>query len=254
MTKIISITNHKGGVGKSTTAACIGTLLARYGKKTLLVDLDAQANLSKFFFSDQDFDNIESSIYESLVDETFKTPLPVLSVRPGLDLVPSSLSLAQIDLRLAGRYTREAILKRLLQPIASNYDYVLLDCPPSLGILVVNAMAAATDIYIVTTAETMPYKGIGIIEDTAEIVKQNINKELSISGIIITMWGNSKLFKVVEQSLREKYGDIVFRTKIRRAVAVPESQATSMGLIDYAPESTAAKDYISLTEEIIGRE
>lgn len=253
MTKIISITNHKGGVGKSTTTSCIGTLLARNGKKTLLVDLDAQANLSKFFFNDQDFDNIESSIYESLVDETFKTPLPILHVREGLDLVPSSLSLAQIDLRLAGRYTRETILRRLLQPIAEDYDYILLDCPPSLGILVVNAMVAATDIYIVTTAETMPYKGISIIEDTADLVR-NINKDLSLSGIIITMWGNSKLFKVVEQSLRTKYGDIVFKTKIRRAVAVPESQATNLGLMDYAPESTAAKDYISLTEEILGRE
>lgn len=253
MTKIISITNHKGGVGKSTTTSCIGTILARRGKRTLLVDLDAQANLSKFFFNDQDFDNIESSIYESLVDETFKTPLPVLNIREGLDLVPSSLSLAQIDLRLAGRYTRETILRRLLQPIAGNYDYILLDCPPSLGILVVNAMVAATDIYIVTTAETMPYKGISIIEDTADLVR-NINKELSLSGIIITMWGNSKLFKVVEQSLRTKYGDKVFKTKIRRAVAVPESQATNLGLMDYAPESTTAKDYISLTEEILGRE
>lgn len=251
MTKIISFANHKGGVGKSTTTATIGTILALKGKRVLLLDLDAQSNLTRYFINDLEFDGMELSIYDSF---TGGKDLPIRNIRENLDLVPSTLELATLERQLTTRISSETILKKLLRPVSSRYDYILLDCPPSLGTIVINALVASTDLYIVTTAETMAFKGLYIIEDLVATIQEELNPGLKITGLVLTMWSNSNLYKKVAETLEEDYKGIIFKTRIRKTVSVPESQATTLGLLEYAPEATATKDYLALAEEILERE
>lgn len=249
-TRIISLCNHKGGVGKSTTTATLGAILARKGKRVLLVDLDAQSNLTRYFLTDAEFNSLGISIYDSFMNGK---ELPVRNLRGGLDLVPSSLELAALERQLTTRLSCETILKKLLRSLVQSYDYILLDCPPSLGTIVINALVASTDLYIVTTAETMAFKGLYIIEDLADSIREELNPGLKVSGLVLTMWSNSNLYRKVASTLEEDYKGIIFSTKIRKTVAVPESQATNLGLLEYAPGATATRDYISLAEEILER-
>lgn len=251
MTKIISFTNHKGGVGKSTTASSLGQILALKGEKVLLVDMDAQANLTRYYFTDEEFDAMDKEFYSALVS-TNKNPLqiPVYNVRENLDIVPSSINLANVETEISGRTDQFTRLKKLLSPIVERYDYILIDCPPSLGSLVTNALTASTDVIIVTTAETMAFKGLYVLEDFIEAVREDLNQNLKLSGLVITMWNKSNLSKTIEKTLREDYKDIIFNTKIRKTISVPESQATNLGLIEYAPKATATEDYFSLAKEV----
>lgn len=248
MKKIISFCNHKGGVGKTTTTAAVGQALADKGQRVLLLDLDAQANLTSFFFSETE---IDSSVYDALRG-TLKE-LPILKVSDRLSLVPSSLELAMAETELSSRLARERIISNLLQPIADDYDYILIDCPPSLGILTTNALAAATDLYIPLTAEALPLQGLKMLEQIVNEVKRSINGQLSISGIIITRYNNRKLNKAVLDAIREQFGDKVFNTKIRENIAIAEAPLYGESIFKYAPDSNGAKDYSDLTDEILNR-
>ena len=247
MVKIIAVANHKGGVGKTTSVANIGAALARRGKRTLLIDLDAQQNLTFFFLKDEE--SIEVSVYDAL---TGNAALPVLQVRENLYLTPSSIDLARAELDLSGRIAREFILQKLLQPIAKDYDFILLDCPPSLGVVTYNALVACTDLYITLTAEALPYKGLTMLEEVVEELK-GLNSGLSISGVFITRYNNRSLNNMVVEQIRERYGSKVFSTKIRENIAVAEAPLEGLDIFAYAPESNGAKDYESLTEEILSR-
>lgn len=248
MKKIIAIANHKGGVGKTTTTAAVGQALADKGQNVLLVDLDAQANLTSFFFSDTE---IERSVYDALRGSLKE--LPIMKVSDRLSLVPSSLELAMAETELSSRLARERIISNLLQPIADSYDYILIDCPPSLGILTTNALAAATDLYIPLTAEALPLQGLKMLEQIVDEVKRSINGQLSISGIIITRYNNRKLNKAVLDAIRAQFGDKVFNTKIRENIAVAEAPLYGESIYQYAPDSNGAKDYNDLTDEILNR-
>lgn len=248
MKKIISFCNHKGGVGKTTTTAAVGQALADKGQRVLLLDLDAQANLTSFFFSETE---IDSSVYDALRG-TLKE-LPILKVSDRLSLVPSSLELAMAETELSSRLARERIISNLLQPIADDYDYILIDCPPSLGILTTNALAAATDLYIPLTAEALPLQGLKMLEQIVNEVKRSINGQLSISGIIITRYNNRKLNKAVLDAIRAQFGDKVFNTKIRENIAIAEAPLYGESIFKYAPDSNGAKDYSDLTDEILNR-
>ena len=248
MKKIISFCNHKGGVGKTTTTAAVGQALADKGQRVLLLDLDAQANLTSFFFSETE---IDSSVYDALRG-TLKE-LPILKVSDRLSLVPSSLELAMAETELSSRLARERIISNLLQPIADDYDYILIDCPPSLGILTTNALAAATDLYIPLTAEALPLQGLKMLEQIVNEVKRSINGQLSISGIIITRYNNRKLNKAVLDAIRTQFGDKVFNTKIRENIAIAEAPLYGESIFKYAPDSNGAKDYSDLTDEILNR-
>jgi len=246
MGKIIAIANHKGGVGKTTSVANIGAALARKGKRVLLLDLDAQQNLTFFFLKE---DEVETSIYDALRGEA---ALPIVNVKENLDLTPSSIDLARAELDLNAKIAREGILKKLLAGVADNYDYILLDCPPSLGTITYNALVAANDLYITLTAEALPYKGLTMLEEVVEEIK-SLNKELSISGVLITRYNNRNLNALVEEQIRERYGSKVFDTKIRENIAVAEAPLEGVDIFEYAPDSNGAKDYGSLSEEIISR-
>lgn len=247
MNRIIAVANHKGGVGKTTSVASIGAALAYKGRKVLLVDLDAQANLTGSFFQKEQ----ERTIYDSLKNGE---PLPVENIRKNLDIVCSSLDMAGVELELSSRMSREFILKDLLEPIQERYEYILLDCPPSLGIITLNAMVASTELYIPLTAETLPTKGLHKIMDILHMAQKRLNPSISHEGIIITRWENSNLSRTIEEKLRGTFGYVVFKTKIRKNISLAEAPLFGTDILTYAPGSNGAKDYESLTEEILQRE
>lgn len=246
--KVIAVANHKGGVGKTTSVACIGAGLARHGKRTLLIDLDAQQNLTFTLMGDKE---TESSVYDSL---TKGTPLPVVEIRENLDLVPSSLELARAETDLSSKLMREAQLKNRIEEVAGDYDYILLDCPPSLGIVTTNALVAATELYIPLTAEALPLKGLTMLDEVVEEIRQAINPRLELGGVFITRYNNRKLNKDVVDAISSRYGSKVFSTKIRENIALAEMPVTGMSIYEYDPNSNGATDYEALTEEILSRE
>ena len=178
--------------------------------------------------------------------------LPVRQIKEGFDLCPASLNLSGIDQELADDLERNFRLTDCLSK-TKEYDYILLDCPPSLGLLTVNALIAASEVYITLTAEGLPTMGLSKLSDMIKTIQRRLNPNLSLSGIIITMYKNRKLNKNVEESLRAKFGDIVFDTKIRENVALAEAPLSVSDIFVYAPDSNGAKDYSSLAEEVIKR-
>lgn len=246
MSKIIAFANHKGGVSKTTSVANIGAILSQSGKKVLLIDLDAQANLTDYFLKERP----EETVYNSLVDET---PLPIVQISKGLSLVPSSLEMVGLETKIADNIDRAELLQILLEPIREQYDYVLIDCPPSLGLVTLNALIAATDLYICVTAEAIPVRGLKMLTDALERVKKRKNPNIELSGIIITRWGGRKLNTIIEESLRKKFDKVVFTTKIRENISIAEAPTFYQDIVTYAPGSHGAEDYKALTKEILKR-
>ena len=247
MTRIIAIANHKGGVGKTTSAASIGSCLAGKGFKTLLIDLAGQANLTSYFFLEEDEDR--NSVFDTLVNDT---ALPIYSIKENLDMVPSSLEMAGAEVAMTNIVAREQLLNIALKPIKANYDYILIDCPPSIGIVTTNAFLAATEILVPMTPELLPLKGMSMLESFVESLRR-IKPELKINGVFITRFNNRKLNKVVETALKERYSDITYQTKIRENISVAESAGSGSSIFEYDTESNGAKDYAALTEEIIAK-
>lgn len=247
MTKIISVFNHKGGVGKSTSVSSIGAGLVEHGKKVLLIDLDPQSNLTTSFLQEEP----ERTIYEAFIDGK---NLPVVEISSLLHIVPSSLEHSATEIAISTKMQREAILKKLIAPIADNYDYILLDCPPSLGLISINALVASNEVYVPITAEILPTRGLRMLTDIIGQVQEGLNPDLYIGGIILTRWENSNLSRDIEASLRETFGDVVFKTKIRKNISIAEAPSTFQSILQYAPDSNGAKDYRALTKEIITKE
>lgn len=246
--KVIAIANHKGGVGKTTFTASVGASLAARGYRTLLVDLDAQANLTASLLMDDE--EAGRTIYNALSE---KKGLPVVKISERLHLTPSALELAGIELELSGAISREFILKDLLEPVASDYDFMLLDCPPSLGLIAVNAFVAASEVIIPLTAEALPFKGLTMIGDIVEMVKRRLNPSLEISGIVLNRWAGRKLNKVVEEALRDRFPGLVYNTRIRENISIAEAPLTKSDIYTYAPGSNGATDFQAVTEELLQR-
>lgn len=242
--RIIAIANHKGGVGKTTSVMNIGAALAQRGKRVLLVDLDAQANLTTSMLGEEP----QISIYNAIVNDE---ALPIHHIADNIHLVPSSLDMAGAELEISARMSREYLLKDLLEPVADNYDYVLLDCSPSLGIITLNALTACTDLFIPLTAEALPSKGLTKLLDIVDNVKKRLNRHIRLSGVIITRYERSKLSQMVEEMLRDKFGSVVFNTKIRKNIAIAEAPLYTQDVLTYAKDSNGAKDYQDLADEII---
>ena len=183
MRRIIAIANHKGGVGKTSSTASVGSILASKGYRTLLIDLDAQANLTSSFLKIEP----EETIYNALRGEM---ELPIKEITQHLSLVPSCLDMAGIELDISSRISREYILSKLLKPVAEEYDYILLDCPPSLGLVTINALVAAGELFIPLTAEALPSRGLAKLTNIVQMVRENLNEGLTLSGVIITVHFN----------------------------------------------------------------
>lgn len=246
--KVITIANHKGGVGKTTSAASVGCGLALKGKRVLLVDLDAQQNLSFTLTREED---PEASIYDALVKDE---PLPIVKVTENVDLVPSSLELARAEIDMATKIAREGILRSLLEEYADSYDFIIIDCPPSLGIVTTNALVASDKLYIPLTAEALPLKGLTMLDDVVREVRKRVNPNLELGAVFFTRYNNRKLNKEVVTMIENRYGDKVFKTKIRENIALAEMPLSGKSIFGYDRRSNGAKDYMALVEEILERE
>lgn len=250
MGKIIAIANHKGGVGKTTTSSSLGVALSMQGKKVLLIDLDSQRNLTSLFVRNKPTRTIFEAIKEG-------ESLPVVKVSDTLDITPSSKDLVVIEKLLTlqyggrGNISEFMILKGLLDPLRNSYDYTLIDCPPSLGDLAINAFTASDGVIISITPEAFSTNGLNDLLDAIQKVKNSLNKSLRLSGILITRYNRRKINKIVEESLRRNFGDIVFTTRIRDNVDISESPLYCKDIFSYSPDSIGAKDYMELANEVL---
>ena len=241
MQRIISIVNHKGGVGKTTSVVSLGVALSQLGRKVLLIDLDPQRNLSDSLSVPQS----GRTLYEALREGK---DLPRVEVKPGLFVCPSSIDLVSMDLELGGVKGRERILRGLLS--GTDYDYILLDCPPSLGLLTINALTASTEVIVPLTPEALPAKGLGTLLEIVRRTKEGLNPGLRLGGILITRYQRRKINRIVEETLRERFGDLVYKTKIRENVDISESPLQGTDIFSYSPRSIGAEDYRSLALEV----
>ena len=244
MGKIIAISNHKGGVGKTTSTLNIGAALQRMGKKVLLIDLDPQANLTQSL----GLMDHTPTIYEALRGEAQLDPIEVL---PGLDVVTSTLDLSGAEVELSSEPGKDYILKELLEPLRSRYNYILIDSPPSLGLLTMNALAAAQEVYIPLQAHYLALQGMSKLQEIVEKVRKRLNKGLRIGGVFVTQYDQRKVLnRNVAETIREHFPAETFRTAIRDNIALAEAPTQGVDVFRYAPKSTGAADYQALAKEI----
>ena len=244
---VISLLNHKGGVGKTTCAINIGAGMVELGKKVLLLDLDPQANLTLSL----GIPRHPNTIYEAIRGEA---PLVPYTVRDGLDIVISTLDLSGAEMELINEAGREQVLRELMEPIRDKYDYIFIDCPPSLGLLTLNALTTSDLVYIPLQTEFLALQGLTKIKQVIDKVKLRLNKDLRIGGVIATMYDSRKVLnREVVATILKYFGDMVFETMIRDNVALAEAPSKRMDIFAYSPQSPGAEDYIALCKEIIAR-
>lgn len=250
MAKVIAIVNQKGGVGKTTTAVNVGAGLAKAGKRVLLVDLDPQGSLTTSFAFNVSRD--DKTAYE-LLKGTRKAEEVIRSLPNGCDLIPGDLRLTGIE--SASETGRNQLLKQALEQITSKYDYILIDCSPSLGVLALNALAACAEVYIPLEPEYLALAGIARLMQTIKAAKARINPDIKVTGVLITKYDRrKKLTGAVEAKLQELFPESVFATRIRNNIALAEAPTEGKDVFAYAPRSNGAKDYQALTNEILEKE
>jgi len=250
LARIVAIANQKGGVGKSTTAINLGAYLAMEGKRVLVVDLDPQSNATSGIGVGQ-YSN-EQQIYDVLVNEVPLEEIIVNTSTEGLDLAPSSLRLAGAEVELVSLYSREGRLSKSLEPVKENYDIILVDCPPSLGLLTVNALAAADEVLIPIQCEYYALEGLVLLLRTIEKIRVYLNPELRIGGILLTMHdARTNISKQVMEEVRKQYPNETFITVIPRNVRLSEAPSYGQPISQYDPLSRGAQAYQSLAKEVI---
>lgn len=251
MTKIYALANQKGGVGKTTTAINLGAYLARAGQRVLIVDVDPQANATSSLGLDKQ--QIETSIYDVLIREIPFKRVILRSPDLGIFLVPSSPSLAGAEVELVGMLAREYRLQEALNPVANGYDYVLIDCPPSLGLLTVNGLTAARDgVIIPVQCEYLALEGLTQLYQTIELVRTRLNPNLKVRGMLMTMFdGRTNLAQQVVAEVRRHFGERTFHAVIPRSVRLSEAPSYGQPISTFAPQSAGAIAYDALAQEIL---
>jgi chromosome partitioning protein len=239
---------QKGGVGKTTTALSLGVALAKRGARVLLIDIDPQANLTQGLGVDPA--EVEYSIYEVLLNPEQGADFATLTTDAGVGLIPSTLDLAGAELELAGKVGRELLLREALTTTRAQYDYILLDPPPSLGLFTLNALAAADAVIVPLQTHAYAFKAMPKLESTIGMVRK-LNPSLAIGGIVCTLSDRrTNLSQVVEQQIRQKYGDLVFKTVIPTNTKLAEAPVAGEPIATYAPDSAGARAYAALAEEV----
>lgn len=251
-TKILAIINQKGGVGKSTTAVNLAAALGAADKEVLLVDLDPQGNATSGYGIDKR--DIGQCVYNVLLGETPVEDVILANVCKGVDVLPSTISLAGAEVELVNEMARENRLKNALGSLRGRYDYILIDCPPSLGLLTINALVAADKLLIPIQCEFYALEGVTKLLDSMKRVKSVLNPSLDIYGIVLTMYDSrTNLSKQVVDEVRSFFGNTVFKTLIPRTVKLSEAPSYGQPIIEYAPENKGTEAYNELAQEVIQR-
>jgi len=250
---IIAITNQKGGVGKTTTAINLAAALATKGARTLLIDVDPQANSSMSFL---DIHGLQSSMYDALIGE--QTSLaeiiqPAQKV-PNLHIAPSAISLAKIEAKLMGELDSHFRLKDQVEKVRDGFDYIVIDTPPTLGIITVNALVAATHVLVPIQSSYFALEGTDDLLETIDKIKVRANPDLQILGVLITLYDKRTLLsRDIREAIGEVFGDKLFETRISKSVRLEESPAYKESIFSFAPRSSGAYEYYKLSEEVLSR-
>jgi chromosome partitioning protein len=244
---VISLMNHKGGVGKTTSTINIGAGLVELGKKVLLIDFDPQANLTISLGIPRQ----KVTIYESIRGEAELQPF---TVKENMDVITSTLDLSGAELELINEAGREFILRELLEPLREEYDYILIDCPPSLGLLTLNALTSSDTVFIPLQTEFLAMQGLAKIKQVIDKVRFRLNSKLHIGGVIATMYDARKVLnRDVVETIQKYFGEKVFKTLIRDNVSLAEAPAQRQDIFEYSKNSFGAEDYLELCKEIVER-
>lgn len=252
MGTIISIINQKGGVGKTTTAVNLAACLADKGHRTLLIDEDSQGNSTSGLSKSVDF---EKSLYDVLLDDEPVENAIVKTAVKKLHLLPASIDLAGAEIEIAPLPDRESLLKKKIESLRKDYEYILIDCPPSLGLMTLNALVASDSIIIPIQAEFYALEGLSQLVKTVQVVSRRMNPRLHILGILLTMFdGRTNLSLQVAEEVKKYFGSKVFRTVIPRTVKLSEAPSFGEPILTYAPKSKGAEAYKKLCREVLKRE
>ena len=258
--QVLAIANQKGGVGKTTTTFNLGVALAHSGRKVLLIDADPQGDLTTYM-GWHNADNLPvtlSTIMSRCInDMDINSEEAVLHHSEGVDLIPTNLELASLEVSLVNAMSRESTMKNCIEELKPKYDFILIDCMPSLGMITINALASADKVIIPVQSEFLAAKGMNHLMNTIMKVRKNINKELDVSGIVLTIVdGRRKLSKEITEELKETYGKVfkIYDTQIPRAVKAAESSRMGESIFSYDKDSNVAKSYIELAKEVLNDE
>ncbi len=251
MGRIYTLVNQKGGVGKTTTAINLGAFLANFGQRVLIVDLDPQANATSCLGVDKQ--NVKGSTYDAMLGSTPANSLVLYNERLKLSLLPSSPALAGAEVELVDLPGRESRLKQAIAPLADHYDYVLIDCPPSLGLLTVNGLIAARDgVIIPVQCEYLALEGLGQLTQTLQLVRSSMFPELKVRGVVLTMFdGRTRLSTDVVNEVNRHFPEQAFKSVVPRSVRLAEAPSYGLPVSAYAPGSTGAQAYESLALEVL---
>lgn len=250
MARIISVANQKGGVGKTTTTVNLGACLAYYGKKILLVDIDAQGNATSGLGVRKA--DVEKDIYDILVNETPVDEVVLETSRENLWIVPATIQLAGAEIELTTQMARESRLKQALAKISDDYDYILIDCPPSLGHLTINAFTASDSILIPVQCEYYALEGLSQLLNTVRLVQKHFNPDLKIEGVLLTMLdARTNLGYEVVDEVKKYFRERVYKTIIPRNIRLSEAPSHGLSIIDYDARSRGSEVYLELAKEVL---
>lgn len=250
MSKIIAIANQKGGVGKTTTTINLAACLAANQQRVLVIDIDPQGNTTSGFGIDKS--NLNHSVYDVMINDIPISQVILPSKLENLHILPSDIALAGAEVELVQMMAREQILKNAVATVRDHYDYCIIDCPPSLGLLTLNAFAAADSIMVPIQCEYFALEGLSQLVNTIKLVQRHLNPYLDIEGVVLTMYdGRTNLSNQVAAEVQRFFTTKVYRTVIPRSIRLGEAPSYGVSIIEYAPQSSAAQAYLSLTNELL---
>ncbi len=250
MSRVYAFANQKGGVGKTTSAVNLGAYVAEKGRRVLLIDLDPQTNATSSLGFDKHA--IGASTYEALIDGVPLPDVVQLTRRVRLDLAPASPALSGAEVELASAPEREKRLRHAIQAVSANYDYILIDCPPSLGLLALNALVAAQGVIVPVQCEYLALEGLTRLMQTISIVRRSLNPKLVVRGMVMTMFdGRARLSQQVVDEVRKHFPELVFRTVVPRSVRLSEAPSYGEPILSYSPSSSGGLAYAQLADELL---